>query len=360
MAAGKRAHSAGPVSATPMLVAVDDGYAAIKVYAPAGEDARGRRREAIRTVLPTSVRAGLDRLTAIDGAGAGGFYETCGRRYTASDQVAAEQTRFEDFHLSDIARVAIHHGLHQSGLGGEEVELVCGLPVGDFFEVGAKNEALIAAKKKHLLEPVEMVLGPSEGDRVGVVEAHVTAQAVAAWVDYVLDDDLQPRHGIDLEDPIAVVDIGGRTTDVAIVLGGRTIDHNRSGTENIGVLDARETFAQLLGKEFQFRESLTAQAYDKGLREGAIRLFGRNHDVSQIARQALIDVEGRIERVVSRYVGSGANLAAVLFVGGGALLFDGLQRRYRNGVLANDAAFSNVRGMWKYVAQHREATRDAA
>lgn len=68
--------------------------------------------EGTKLSIPSLVRAGFT-LTTIgeDDAGAGG-YETEGRQFTVDAEVDGEDTRFDDYALTEINRVLVNHALH--------------------------------------------------------------------------------------------------------------------------------------------------------------------------------------------------------------------------------------------------------
>lgn len=338
------------------IVSVDDGYSHTKLFAA---DYIGGRMENIRTgVQQTSIREGFAGISAIDGHSAG-WYETDGRRYTVAPNVVGEQTRFDGYHGSDLNRVAIHHAIGMAGLGGKEFDLVCGLPVGSFYKDGEKNLVLIEQKKESLKIPV---FAHGDGGKVATTFGGimVLSQAISAYADFLLDDKLNDRVGSSHR--IAVVDVGGRTTDVATLLDGNKIDHAHSGTQNIGVLDVQARLMTTIGKHFDFTETLPNGAYDQALRTGTIRVFGKDEDVSDLVREAVHEVAGRIERMLQRYLGSGASFDKVVIVGGGAVVFPSLKEGFRNAEIPSDPELSNARGAWKMAAmvRHLSETRAAA
>jgi plasmid segregation protein ParM len=342
MAEKKAAAGQQPV---PVIVAVDDGYAYTKVW-------RMTDGKPQRLAIPTVIKSGLHLVTGFDGTAQNRPYETEGRKFTADPSLVGEDTRFDGFHLSALNRVAVHHGLHLAGLVGQEVTLVAGLPVGDFFRDGIRNADLVERKKANLAVPVEsFVPGAAHGrSSVRIAKATICAQAAAAWVDRVYDESLARRPDIEPDAAVGVVDVGGRTTDITVVLGGRAIDQGRSATENVGVLDINARLDQLVRKQFEFDEPLPAALYERAVATGSITLFGQAQDVSELVRQAISDVDQRIERLVRRMLGSAAELQKVVFVGGGAELLKALAGRYRNGEVPDDPSFANARGMWKYAA----------
>lgn len=323
----------------PLLVAVDDGYARTKLWgeAPGG----GVTRFAMRS----TVRPGRHGLTALSGKGGFGSYVTEeGEKFTASEDIEAESTEFDTFHVSTMNRVLVHHALASAGYGGREVRLVCGLPVDDFYVDGERNGSRIAAKAANLAKGVANAASARPLARIAGIE--VGCQAVAAFIDHVTADDLSER-----EDPrgrVAVVDVGGRTTDVAVIVNGESLDNRMSGTANVGVLDVYAAVGRAISNRFGFQDQLPVNAIDAAIRTGSVTLWGAEEDVGGIVAEVLREQEAKVAREVERRLGSAASLRNVLFVGGGSALFRGIAEHFRNGVMAEDPEFANARGMHKY------------
>lgn len=325
------------------LVAVDDGYACCKLY---GRDRAGKE---LRLVVRSSVRPGAHAVSSLDGSGLSGAYETAGRRYTVFDGIDGEATTFDGFHTSDLDRVLVHHVLMKAGLAGHPVDLVTAVPVKDYYVDGECNEALLAEKRKNLSVPVhEVRRRGDESAGLELARVRVYSQAVSAWVDHVVDSDLSEREATDM--PIAVVDIGGRTTDCAVVLGGSAIDHAKSGTVNLGVIDVYKALSKELARseKFMLDGPLPMTECDRALRTGKVMLFGALEDVQDVVNACRSEIEERIGREIHKWLGSGSFVGKVVFVGGGAVVFPGLAGMFRHGHVAADPEFANARGMWKY------------
>lgn len=330
------------MSDTPSLkVAIDDGYAQTKLY---GTDENGN---VVKHVMRSSVRAGRYGLGAISGTGNVGLYETDDNGpFTVSDEIESENTQFDGFHLSAMNRVLVNHALVAGGFGGKDVDIMTGLPVEDFFIRGLKDEEKIAAKKENLKKTVRLDSGSGAVANIGSVD--VGCQAVAAWVDFALNDDLTERDGTD--GAVAIVDIGGRTTDIATVVNGQSIDHARSGTANIGVLDVYNAVENAIGIKFKMRDEFPIATIDEAVRTGKIRIWGKEEDVSELVGEVIKEFESKIAREVDRQIGSGAAMTAVVFVGGGSALFKDIASTFPNGHLPEDPEFANARGLYKYAA----------
>jgi plasmid segregation protein ParM len=326
-----------------LLAAVDDGYAQTKLY---GENENG---EIVKFRMRSSVRPGRYGLGAISGTGSVGLYDTEDGPFTVSEDVEAENTQFDGFHLSTMNRVLVNHALVSAGYGGKDVDVITGLPVADFFINGLKDEEKVGQKRDNLLKSVSLTSG---GKVPGIKDVQVGCQAVAAWVDYALDDDVKER--VEINGAVAIVDIGGRTTDVATVISGQSVDHARSGTANIGVLDVYKAVEAAITAQFKIRDRFPINDIDQAVRTGSIHLWGKSNDVSALVQGVIREHESKIAREVERRIGSGAAMNAVVFVGGGSALFSKISQNFPNGVMLDDPEFANARGLYKY-SRYRKA-----
>jgi plasmid segregation protein ParM len=326
-----------------LLAAVDDGYAQTKLY---GENENG---EIVKFRMRSSVRPGRYGLGAISGTGSVGLYDTEDGPFTVSEDVEAENTQFDGFHLSTMNRVLVNHALVSAGYGGRDVDVITGLPVADFFINGLKDEEKVGQKRDNLLKSVSLTSG---GKVPGIKDVQVGCQAVAAWVDYALDDDVKER--VEINGAVAIVDIGGRTTDVATVISGQSVDHARSGTANIGVLDVYKAVEAAITAQFKIRDRFPINDIDQAVRTGSIHLWGKSNDVSALVQGVIREHESKIAREVERRIGSGAAMNAVVFVGGGSALFSKISQNFPNGVMLDDPEFANARGLYKY-SRYRKA-----
>lgn len=323
-----------------LLVAIDDGYAQTKLYGE-GLDASGAP---VSFMMRSSARPGRYGIVSLTGQGGIGAYETEeGEDFTVSDEVEAENTQFDGFHTSTMNRALVHHALAAAGYGGQSVRLITGLPVGDYFFDGEKDEEKIAAKRANLLKGITSV---TKAPLAQLADVRVGCQAIAAFVDYLLADDLAERDVP--SGRVAVVDIGGRTTDIAVVIDGARFDEARSGTENVGALDVYNTLAKGIRARFKTRDKYPLALMDRAVRSGRIALWGEDQDVSDIVRDTVREQEVKIAREVERRLGAASNVDVVLFVGGGAALFSDIAGHFRNGRVAEDPEFANARGLFKY------------
>lgn len=324
-------------------VAIDDGHAGIKLFMREGGQEKYLR-------INSRVRMGIHGTTMIDHPGAGAkmvvpSYETDGGQYTAGDFHDAETARFDDYPFSGINRVLVAHVLRLAGLGGKKVRLATGLPLSRFYKPGGHpNEDVIKRKTEAIMKPVSAADGSPVAE---IVEHVVFPEGLGAYIDYAAGDDGQMRAGSNVQ-TVAVVDIGGRTTDTAVVLPGRMIDHSRTGSADIGVLNLIEDVGSRLARELKteipgFR---VEEAINNG---GTLPVWGKPTNISDKIQAASDAVMARIMVEVNRRLGSGVDIDQILLVGGGAHIFQRSLSNYPNMTVVERPEFANARGFYKYL-----------
>lgn len=320
----------------PVLVGVDDGYAYTKVCVDGKAPFKMR----------TSIRQGVEGVASMNGEGdADGCYETEGTRYTIGDNIQGENTRFDGYAGSAMNRVAIHHALKLIGLSGQDVKIATGLPVRSFYTTdGRINKAFIEEKRKGIEGQIHAIGGAKTAN---IVDHVVCSEAVAAWLDHVLDDNGAPIRENDDGGMVGIVDIGGRTTDCVWICPPDKIDHLHSGTENIGVLNVFDEVFR--GIEGRFKVPVSRNKLEEAVTTGVLQLFGEKQNVQDIVDSAIANVAEQIHREIQRRFGHAADLDKILFVGGGAALMPKIAKHFKHGITPEMPEFANARGMLKFM-----------
>lgn len=323
-----------------IVVGVDDGYAMTKVVVL--ED--GKVKSA--TMIPSRARSGIHGTTVIGDADEGSpvpCYETDGVMFTVGDLADAESARFNEYPFSGMNRVIVNHALRLAGLAGADVRIATGLPLGTFYKGAEPNGELIQRKDASIRTRVESV---DKSAMPNIVSHAVFPEGLAAWVDYAIGDDGQVR--VDMGETVGVIDIGGRTTDVAVVLPGKRIDHARCGSADIGALNVVEEVrvALLRSKNVE----IPAGAIEQALRTRNLRMWGKKVDIGAEIDAAVAQVMDAVMREVNRRLGSAVDVDRILMVGGGAYLFREVATRYPNVTIPEAPEFANARGFAKYLS----------
>jgi plasmid segregation protein ParM len=325
-------------SSEPISIGLDDGYAYTKL---ALADDR-------LVAIPSRARVGRANVTWLNEAKHKiAEYEAEGTVYAAGE-VDGEPTYFDGYPFSGLNRVIVQHGMQHAKLGGYSVHAVSGLPVSAFYlKDGSQRVETVAKKRASLKQPVD----PIDGRLAASIAFHdVIPEALAAWYDHVITDSdgevtlAEERLGA----PIAVVDIGGRTTDY-VVVADQAVVHDASGSLRCGLLDVKKQVGEGIRAKYDLEE-IGERTVEQAVQKGKVRLFGQDQDVSALVREAKRQVIERIHGETRRQLGLGAELDRVLFVGGGTVsLAEHIRDWFPNQAVAEHPAFANTRGMLKYL-----------
>ena len=333
---------------TPTGVGLDDGYAFTKLALPDGR----------LVAIPSRARIGQANVTWLDDSAPQIVeYETEGTRF-AVGELDGEPTHFDGYPFSGLNRAIVQHALQQAGLAGHSLHAVSGLPVSAFYHKdGSQRRETVEKKRASLKRPVQ----PIDNRLPAAIAFHeVIPEALAAWYDHVI---VEADGGVSLASeglsvPIAIVDIGGRTTDT-VVVADQAVVHGASGSLRCGMLDVKAQVGEGIRARFDL-ETLGERSVDLAVATGAVRLYGQDHDVSDLVRAAEQQIIERLHAETRRQLGLGAELERILFVGGGAVaLAEPIRNWFPNQAIAAHPAFANARGMLKYLRYICEAS-DAA
>jgi plasmid segregation protein ParM len=322
-----------------VVVGVDDGYAMTKLVVMRGRKVIGS------LAIPSRARSGIHTTTSIGGADDElvPCYETEGVKFTVADLPDAESARFEEYPFSGMNRAIVHHALRKAGLGGKSVRVATGLPLSSFYKGSEPNMEIIKRKTASIMTPVSCI----DGSPMATLGSHnVFPEGLAAWVDYAIGDDGKLRIQSDIS--VGVIDIGGRTTDVAVVLPGRRIDHARCGSADIGALNVVEHVRLALLKRFEVE--IPGATIEAAFRTGSIRMWGKPHDIRKEIEAAVSQTMDGVWREANRRLGNAVDIDEILLVGGGVHLFRSMAKRYPNVKVVDQPEYANARGFAKYLS----------
>lgn len=322
-----------------ITVGVDDGFAATDVVVMDG----GAITKTM--MIQSRARSGIHGTSVIGEAEDDQpvpCYETDGVKFTVGALSDAESARFDDYPFSPMNRTIVNHALRLAGLGGKKLRIATGLPLSVYYQGSDPNAEVIARKDRSIMTPVACIDGSA---MPLIVEHKVFPEGLSAWVDYALGDDGRLRA--DPNESVGVIDIGGRTTDVAVVLPGRRIDHARCGSADIGVLNVVEQVRVALLKRFNVE--MSGSQIELGLKTRSIKMWGKVLDIGTEIDEAVAQVTDGVLREVSRRLGQAVDLDRVLLVGGGAHLFRDVEKRYPHVVVPEHPEYANARGFAKYL-----------
>ncbi|MDD3575305.1 MAG: ParM/StbA family protein [Halothiobacillus sp.] len=329
---------AGSKISNTATVVVDDGFAHTKVawMDPA-------TKKIMTTSIPSLATAGLVA-TGFDGDVQGG-YETDGLSFTVGGHLSnPHDTRDNSYPYSPINRCIVTHALRSAGFGRDEdvtVRLGLTIPMKPFFDLGRDY---VTEKRRESYRKSVKTLGAKASINIDVDKLIVLPEAASAWVDFMLDDD--GGDAADIEQSVAVFDVGGRTTDTAIFRNG-VVDKAASGTDFIGVMDLIELIKDETRRIHKAEVSI--QMAERALRDPDhhVSLWGSDIDITEIVHQAKRRVSESLYQMAMRRIGDGASFDVLLFVGGGAAVLGEALSEYPNVQVPHEPEFANARGALK-------------
>lgn len=335
---------------------VDDGHDTIKLaVAKIFRQDGGLHIEPSFLSMPSKVFRGVQS-TGVVGASAPGIYEVNGERFTVSDVISGEciDTRAGIYPTSSINRVLVTEALVRAGLGGMDLEIVTGLPISDYYSDAQVNTPLVEAKKANLLTATAPIQAfPTAIPMPNIAKHSVFAEGVAAVYHMAIrengEDDEEFYQLLDTA-PVGVIDIGGKTIDMAVVSlsnGVPSVDMGRTTSLNYGMLKVMEEIRAALRRDFD-AETISPRAMLRVLQTGELMLGGQMIDVRS-SMQAGVDraAPAVLDQVRAKW-GKASDMARIAVVGGGAYtLFDCIKGIYPHATMPPTPEYANASGMLK-------------
>lgn len=353
------------------LVAIDDGHSETKV----AHFSEGHSGPIVETAFASKVIRGVDMVSSKTGR-PGAFY-LCGNgpfdihtteRFTLLDRSSSIRVnnRFRAFPTSPQNRVLVYEALNGVRQLDGPVEIGTTLPYADFhLPDGSHNRSLIDSKKDSIRQ-IAFRTNPETGEGIEppfqIASHGIYSEGLMAFYDVLLDyrdgaiEINEPflRRFSNATRPFAVIDIGGKTTD--IVIGSwngdiaTPIDINvmASMSHPAGVLAATDQLEARLKMAF---DSPVIGDLDGALSTGRAFLFGQEIDVTEHRDRALDDLAARLIDVIRTKTDDAATFACIVLCGGGALLMPQIARIYPPQLVLRTERpqFANARGILKFM-----------
>ncbi|MEG0211140.1 plasmid segregation protein ParM domain-containing protein [Hafnia sp.] len=154
-------------------------------------------------------------------------YSLDGKKYTY-DEVSnlAINTTHIEYQYSDANVLAVHHALLNSGLEPQSVSLTVTLPISEYYTPECqKNELNIQRKIDNLMRPVTL----NKGQTFTIEHIDVMPESLPAVFAQLVKDKVGPFE------KSLVIDLGGTTLDVGVIVGQFEDVSAIHGNANIGV-----------------------------------------------------------------------------------------------------------------------------
>jgi plasmid segregation protein ParM len=305
--------------------AVEDGKLSIKEHRIVSRGKRGRH---VSTV----------------GGGSVDIYQSGDEEYTISENInEAEDTRTPDYAKTPLNRFLVHAALNSIGLtNGVDVSVITGLPVGQHTKKGGEvNKKLIRAKTKNILKPV--TLGINKTPSANIVYHGVLPEAICGLVDWIMDDNGNVVR--DANVMRMVMDIGGNTTDMAVILPGNKVAEVK--TAPFGVSHMSDNLRTMMEDKLDIQ--LDSMLLDSALKTKKAVVFGEPHDVSAEWEKSVSSVLNDIFREADALRKKYPSIVEMVGFGGGmALCQDLVAEKYKHIRVVDRPDGANARGALKF------------
>lgn len=284
-------------------IAIDAGCAYIKV---AMFDDMNR----VVTHSIPSIVSDEKPLVGLDGSESASYL--CeGRQWSINPlSTRACDTRFPEYPYSSLNTVLMHHGLLKSGVRDPEIQLSTCIPLDDYY---SDNRTARDRKRAAVQRQVTSVLG----DSLPRISHRLTLpEGLAGWIDMCFDRDGKPKPGLPTGE-IGLVDIGGRTTDLAVVQGTTNIYRDTIRTLDFGYLRVFGQLNELLASQFGSGKFSPA-VLDNALRTRQIEVeSGHIEDIGKLVDQVIHAFADGLMHEINTIMGNRGQLSGTCYFGGG-------------------------------------------
>lgn len=330
-----------------IYLGVDDGHNTTNLVASNGTRICIPSRATNGEKIKINISGELSDKTCVYECGKGNFF-------TLGDIENSLPTNINEYPFSDLNRSIVFYALHMAGIDvlNEDIVITTGLPFKHYYKNKKPNEKLINAKINNLM-PIngDPQIKSKNGFTIPHIKSHmVLPEGVAAWFNFAMDIDPENGKAIPnkefLSKKIAIVDIGGRTTDIVVVQNFDT-DSEYSATIDVGMLNVHEVIREAVIGEYEVK--LSNEEIDRAVEDNVVKMYGEMIDIKDIVDQAKLQVIGEINNEVKKKLGNGSIFDKIIFVGGGASVFEDYLKEWfpRNGMIAENPIFANAEGMLK-------------
>lgn len=234
---------------------------------------------------------------------------------------------------------------------GGEIALTFSLPIDGFARAQAQVERLAGHWQ------VEYNNGKEVANlNFTVSPENVIPEAFGSLCYFILAADGSKFIDLELADgSVAVIDIGGYTTDVltfhALEIGPVY------GSIERGIINVRDEINSAIKRQFQ-RSDLKTPALDKIIETRTYKHAGTVHDVSDIVDRALWDLTDGVLDIWQNRLESGVDYDAVIFTGGGAplvapILLQNIRHDRINVIPKDESHLANAIGAYRYALHLR-------
>jgi plasmid segregation protein ParM len=201
-------------------------------------------------------------------------------------------------------------------------QVVCGLPINQY---NANKEVLIDLVLSSRVRDIKL---NGESRKLIITDFDVYPEGVGAY------------YSLGTSDDVIIVDIGGRTTDIAFIVNKKLKD---SSTVAVGTLNIYKDIADTLNAKYSL--DLDILASERTIQRGYLQVDGINVDLSfitDILKRNFTKINDELNMKFP------ARSEKIVLVGGGYKLFEkAFKKRYQNSYVADNPIYANSIGFGK-------------
>lgn len=340
-----------------IVLGIDDGHGGTKLYAGLDQDGNEIKLTIPSIAYSGKVLTGEEDSTDYYVVKVNENFYTVGKKINSSVPL---DTRTDEYPTSEYNKALIHQAIkayidHIGTYDGRAFAIATSLPVSRYYTPEkTKNMPLIDMKTNFLLngDVCFNLKDHKAGKPLNIIKRHIVkCEAQTAYFNEIID-----VHGNGSEDSdllisseCAVIDIGGKTTDIVVTLdGGNMLDGHRSTSRNLGILTIYERITSLILESGY--KTVNANWLDFALKSGTYGIGSQAKDITDLIQQAKNEFMIELNNFISKQIGGGDDLALVLFCGGGAAFLEKeIKEKYDlpNVRIAESPEYANAKGLYK-------------
>ncbi|MBV7326997.1 ParM/StbA family protein [Chloroflexi bacterium TSY] len=222
---------------------------------------------------------------------------------------------------------------------GPSLQIVTGLPVNYFGD----REKL----EDHLHGDHQAQLLGRRRQTFKVEQVQVIPQPFGALLSRVLNEQGEVVDTDLATGRVGIIDIGGKTTGFLVVDNLREIPKETTAIPT-GCWDPIRVIGETINDRFTGLD-LSSHEVIHATVDGAVKYFGKQHDITQVVESALEPLITMIVDETTQRWNGGARLDAVLITGGGAFLIgETLGKHFPHAQIVDDPVFANAEGFYRW------------
>ena len=291
------------------------------------------------SMVESRVRLGSVNVISADGDTAAGLTvlsDQNGNKYTVGKITDFQKLNPDEFATSQIAAALANYAIlnhlktskHRrfEDITGQLTVFVCtAIPFGRYFNKdGSVNIELIEKVKENLEQPIEIEVSPGKTIQFKL-KVVVKSQTQIAYFSHVFYDEQKPNKPANqrtlkmfddrASESVALIDLGGGTSDVVSINELQQIEIDKSGSLNIGSNTLSEELTKLICKHLKI-EFIKHKEIDRALTCNQVKLGKQLIDVSHLVDEAYKQIGQQILTFLKNRLGNTDSIDTISFFGG--------------------------------------------